>query len=187
MWLDAAVRTALFTAAVVLLTAAPAHAVTARAAAEACPGASAVPEPRGVAQVERTVLCLINLERTERGLRALRSNPRLAKAADGHSRAMVARDFFSHDGPGGSTMSRRVKASGYLDGARGYAMGENIAWGTGVLGTPLRIHQAWMRSPGHKANILHRGFEEVGVGVVVGAPGHGSDGATYTTDFGARG
>jgi uncharacterized protein YkwD len=45
---------------------------------------------------------------------------------------------------------------------------------------------ALMKSPGHRANILSRSFEELGVGVVLGAPGRGGAGATYTQNFGAR-
>ena len=170
-----------------LAAAVPAHAVSARAAVAECPNASAVPTAGNLRQVERTTLCLINLEREQRDLGPVRSNGRLARAADGHSRDMVARDFFSHDTPGGGTMTSRIKGSGYLNRARSYSIGENIAWGTGELGSALKIHQAWMRSPGHKANILSRAFDEVGVGVVLGAPGKGRDGATYTTDFGTRG
>ncbi len=43
-----------------------------------------------------------------------------------------------------------------------------------------------MNSAGHKRNILHPAFEEIGVGVALGAPGKGGTGATYTTTFGAR-
>jgi hypothetical protein len=43
-----------------------------------------------------------------------------------------------------------------------------------------------MASPGHRANLLSGDYTEVGLGVVVGTPGDGADGATYTTDFGER-
>ena len=169
-----------------LAAAVPAHAVTARAAVAECPNATVVPAAGNLGQAERTALCLINLEREQRGLRGLRANDRLERAAVRHSRDMVARDFFSHDAPGGGTMASRIKGSGYLKSARSYSIGENIAWGTGSLASPLKIHQAWMRSPGHRANILSRAFDEIGVGVVTGAPGQGGQGASYTTDFGAR-
>jgi uncharacterized protein YkwD len=186
MTFAAALRTLALTAVAGLAAAVPAQAATARAAVAACPSAAATPAAENLVQIERTVLCLVNLERTQRGLPRLRDDARLGRAAAGHSRDMVRRDFFSHDAPGGSSMSHRVKRSGYLSGARSYAMGENIAWGTGPLGTPLKIMASWMKSPGHRANILNRRFDEIGVGVVIGAPGQGADGATYTTDFGAR-
>ncbi len=170
-----------------LALAAPASAVTARAAVSACPSAATAIAAGTVEQGERTTLCLVNLERTSRGLRRLRDNARLERAATRHSRDMVARDFFSHTSLGGATMMDRIKQAGYLGRARSYSLGENLAWGTGTLGTPLKIVDGWMHSPGHRRNILHPRFEELGVGIVPGAPGGHSDGATYTTDFGARG
>ncbi len=188
MRLSTALRTLVLSAAVAapLGVAGPAHAVDARKAQTACPASATAPAPGNVAQLERTTLCLVNLERTQRGLKALKANARLGRAAGGHSQDMVPRDFFSHDAPGGSTMSTRVKAAGYLRGARSYTFAENIAWGTGSYGTPLSIVRSWMNSAGHRANILNGRFREIGVGVAVGAPGQ-DGGATYTTNFGARG
>ena len=42
-----------------------------------------------------------------------------------------------------------------------------------------------MRSPGHRRKILHPAFDEVGIGLALGAPGH-DGGATYTTEFGGK-
>lgn len=175
------------TVAASLAAAAPASAVSARAAQAACPAAAAAPGRGDLEQLERTTLCLVNLERRGRGLRRLRGNGRLDRAAVGHSRDMVRRDFFDHVSPGGASMADRIRKAGYLRRARSYAVAENIAWGTGSLATPLRIVRSWMRSPGHRANILNRGFEEMGVGVALGAPGQSGGGATYTTTFGAKG
>jgi len=160
---------------------------TARAAAvTACPAAAAVPGDASLDTLEDTVLCLVNRERTSRGLVRLRANSRLATAATKYSRLMVAQDFFSHVSPSGSTMSARIKASGYLKGGRSYRFGENLAWGTGDLGSPVEIVNTWMHSPGHRANILQPAYREVGVGVALGAPGQ-DEGATYTTEFGVKG
>jgi uncharacterized protein YkwD len=188
MRLSTALRTLAVAATVAapLGAASPAVAAGARAAQSACPAAATAPAAGNVAQLERTTLCLVNLERSQRGLRALRSNGRLARAADGHSHDMVRRSFFSHEAPGGSTMSTRIKRAGYLSGARSYTFAENIAWGTGEYGTPLSIMKSWMQSPGHRANILNGRFREIGVGVALGAPGQ-DGGATYTTNFGAKG
>jgi uncharacterized protein YkwD len=138
-------------------------------------------------QLEHTILCLVNRERTKRGLSRLRSNGRLDRAARGHSRAMVQRRFFSHDSPGGASVLDRVKRRGYRSSG-GLMVGENIAWGSGSYATPAEIVDGWMHSSGHRANILHRAFEEIGVGVALGAPRpvQGQPAATYTTDFGTR-
>jgi uncharacterized protein YkwD len=87
-------------------------------------------------------------------------------------------------------MMSRIQGSHYLDGARSWSLGENIAWGSGTLATPRSIVRAWMHSPEHRANILNGGFRDIGIGIATGAPvplGSRLGGATYTTDFGTRG
>ena len=67
-------------------------------------------------------------------------------------------------------MLDRIRRTGYTSGARGWSLGENIAWGSGRLATAAQIHRAWMSSPGHRANILQRSFREIGIGIETGAP-----------------
>ena len=152
----------------------------------ACQSSHVTPSPESLVQVEQTVLCLVNAERTQRGLPRLAQDPRLDTAAAKHSTDMVRRDFFSHDAPSGASPSDRIRAAGYLRGARGWSIAENIAYGTGSFATPQSIVRGWMRSAGHKRNILHRGFSAIGIGVALGAPSPGDAGATYTTTFGSR-
>ena len=161
---------------------------TAAAGAAACAAANSSPENTAPGQLEHTVLCLVNRERAARGLGRLRSNDKLDRAARGHSRHMVRAKFFAHDSPSGASVMQRVKRRGYRSAA-GLMVGENIAWGSGSYATPAEIVDGWMNSPGHRANILHRAFEEIGVGVAIGAPRSvdGMPAATYTTDFGKRG
>ena len=161
----------------------------ARAAATGdCSAAQSSPADAGPQQLEAAALCLVNRERTSRGLSALRPNGILDRAARNHSRNMVQQSFFAHDSLGGASVMDRVRRRGYRSGG-GLMVGENIAWGSGSYATPAEIVDGWMNSPGHRANILHRSFREIGVGVAIGAPRptHGQPAATYTTDFGARG
>jgi uncharacterized protein YkwD len=156
-------------------------------AASACTSVYQLPGGDNADRLEQSVLCLVNAERARRGLARLRANPRLGRAATAHSRDMVGRDYFDHVSLGGSTVTDRIRRSGYLSGARSYALGENLAWGTGRLATPHQIVRSWMNSPGHRRNILTPRFREIGIGVVLGAPGQsGRSGATYTTKFGQR-
>ena len=137
--------------------------------------------------MKSSTICLVNAERTERGLRPLRLNHRLAVAARGHARDMVRRDYFSHDSFSGASFVDRIRHNGYLRGRRAWVVGENLAWGAGNRSTPASIVRAWMNSPGHRANILQRRFREVGIGLAMGAPtGSFDTAATYATDFGAR-
>jgi uncharacterized protein YkwD len=158
-------------------------------AAAACKGAKKVPSHGQTKQARRATLCLLNRERAARGLRPLRSNRKLRVAALRHSASMARHNFFDHTSPTGTTMSSRIKGTGYTRRARSWSIGENIAWGSGGYATPRQIVRSWMRSPGHRANILNGGFREIGIGVAVGTPmrvAASSGGATYTTDFGRR-
>src|SRR3954464_10461496 len=54
-------------------------------------------------------LCLVNQERTSRGLKALKANRRLARAARTHAGDMVAKNYFSHDTLGGGDFVDRIR------------------------------------------------------------------------------
>ena len=153
----------------------------------ACENTALQPAPGNLRLVREAVLCLHNRERAARGLPLLRENMKLQRAAEGHSGDMVAGRFFAHESLSGENMADRILRTGYARG-QGWSLGENIAWGTGSLATAGEIQQAWMDSPGHRANILRRQFREIGIGIAVGAPvdGGGMSGATYTADFGVR-
>jgi uncharacterized protein YkwD len=168
---------------IALLAPAAAH-----AAGTACTGADMLAGQGSPAAARSTTLCLMNSERTARGLGALGAQPVLTTAASSYASQMVGEQFFAHTSPRGSTVLSRVRASAYLRGATNWSVGENIAWGSGTLGTPRAIVQAWMESRGHRANLLSACFRDVGVGIVTGAPTQtqGTPGATYVTDFGRR-
>jgi uncharacterized protein YkwD len=157
------------------------------ASAASCGSASAQPGEASKATIARSTICLLNAERTERGLRPLKVNRRLARAATRHAGDMVRRDYFSHDSLSGASFVTRIRRTGYLSGPRAWFVGENLAWGSGDRSSPSAIVDAWMKSPGHRANILQRHFREIGLGLVLGAPeGAPAPAATYATDFGAR-
>ena len=131
---------------------------------------------------EKRMLDLHNKTRADKGLRRFCVHPALQKAARAHSTDMINRDFFSHTNPSGKTFGARIKAAGY----QYRTAGENIAGGTGSLGAPDSIFNAWMKSTGHRTNILKSSFREVGIGAASGNY-KGRDGYTmWTVDFGAR-
>lgn len=171
----------------ILSVAAIAAALAAPQVASACAGAGANPAETSVRKAERATLCLLNGARERHDLPPLRSNSKLTEAARGHSRAMVRHRFFSHTGADGSSSRQRIRRTGYLRGSRSWYVGENIAWGAGNRAKPRHRVRSWMKSAGHRANILRREFRHVGVGIARGAPtGHRGGAATYTTDFGRR-
>lgn len=162
--------------------------LAAPAAAEAaCPNAGAGPSELTPAEAAGSVICLMNERRRAAGVRPLRSDERLARAARRHSNAMDAANFFSHSSPSGSSPVGRIRSTGYLAGASSWAIAENLHWGSGGPATPKATVTSWMSSPSHRASMLSPRFRQVGVGVAKGAPTPGVAGAAiYTADFGYR-
>jgi uncharacterized protein YkwD len=170
-------------------TTAGSAAARARAASEKCSFGDALPGQAATDDVQEATLCLMNAQRTARGLGRLRAQPLLAGAAARYARLMVRQRFFDHTSPGGSTMLSRIKSTTYLRDVVSWTVGENLAWGTGAMATPRATVQAWMRSADHRANLLAGSFADVGIGIAQGAPealGDGELAGTYVTDFGRR-
>jgi uncharacterized protein YkwD len=170
---------------VLALVAAIALASPAPAAAAKCANQNANPGSVGTGTAERSVFCLLNRERTKHDVPKLNRHGLLDKPSAKHSRLMVRDECFKHECPGELALGERLKK--YLgDSAGGW--GENIAWGSGELGTPRNIVSKWMKSEGHRRNILDPDFEDIGLGIVWGSPDPTirGDAGTFTTDFGYR-
>lgn len=131
---------------------------------------------------EKAMLDLHNKQRASKGLKTLCIHPALQKAAEKHSQDMIDKDYFAHNSQDGTTFAQRIKREGY----NYRTAGENIAWGSGNLGSPENIFKNWMNSSGHKANILKSGYREVGIGAVNGTYKSYSNTTMWTADFGAR-
>jgi uncharacterized protein YkwD len=152
-------------------------------AAAACSDTSLRPTSGNLPRQAKATLCLINQQRSARGLTALEADPRLSRAARRFANDMVRQQFFAHLAPSGETPVARVQRTGYLLGARAWVLAENIAWGAGTASTPSAVVRGWMRSPGHRAAILDARFRELGLGIALGAPS-GGPGVTVTAEFG---
>ncbi|MFD7862409.1 sigma-70 family RNA polymerase sigma factor [Streptomyces sp. NPDC059783] len=138
------------------------------------PRTSSAPAPRPTpAGAAAQVVALVNKERAAAGCGPVTENAQLTTAAQRHSDDMAARGFFEHTNPDGADPGDRITAAGY----RWSTYGENIAAGQQ---TPEAVMNAWMNSPGHRANILNCSFKELGVGIH-----RGSGGPWWTQDFGA--
>lgn len=130
-----------------------------------------------VERYQEQVLALLNAERTASGLPALRRVATLEQAAQTYSETMMHATaggpvYLAHLGPDGSTLGRRVSATGYV----WYSLGETLAAGQK---SPQQLVAEWMSSPLHRANILSRDYRDVGLGVAIG-PGTWSDGRRDT-------
>ncbi|MEL6187516.1 MAG: CAP domain-containing protein [Myxococcota bacterium] len=108
---------------------------------------------------EAEVIAAANLDRSAAGAPALTCADTLALVARAHSQDMCDRTYFSHDNLDGESPFDRMRAAGISY----RAAGENIAQGQS---SPGQVHQAWMDSSGHRANILNGTFGRIGVGYV---------------------
>lgn len=116
------------------------------------------PKPR--ADLESQMLDLLNQERAKENLPALTLDKELTPIARQHSEDMFARSYFSHISPEGGTPFDRIREANI----RFLAAGENLA----LAQTLLLAHNGLMNSPGHRANILHKAFGRVGIGILDG-------------------
>jgi hypothetical protein len=110
----------------------------------------AAPAGADVADFEADFLSAINAERAVAGLAPLQPYWDLVDDARAHSALMASTDHLHHN-PGLATVT-----TGWS------ALGENVGVGPGVD----VLHDAFMRSSGHRANILGS-YNYAGVGVVV--------------------
>jgi uncharacterized protein YkwD len=171
----------------VLACAMAAFATAAPAATGDCKDQDLVLNANNAKQIRGAVRCLMNKERTKRGLVALTADKDLRVAGENYSRLMVKEHFFAHVSPGGSTVSSRVKRTAYLKHAAKWLLGENLGFGGGADATAHQLIVAWMASAVHRAHILGTEFRDVGVGIAQGLPQRGAGGgATFSVEFGHR-
>jgi uncharacterized protein YkwD len=126
------------------------------------------------ATLQTQVVALSNQARVQAGCRALKVNAELLWAARGHSKYMATTGRFSHTGSRSSSFVTRARAAGYTA-----ARSENIAWG---YRSAREVVDAWLKSPGHRRNLLDCGAKTFAVGVIYSANGT----PYYTQDFGSR-
>lgn len=108
------------------------------------------------------IVALVNKERANAGLSAVKIDANLANAAS--KRAHEIETSFAHTRPNGSSFSTVLAENGV--NYRG--AGENIAYGQK---TPEEVMNGWMNSEGHRANILNANFTTIGVGYYQNASG----------------
>lgn len=103
------------------------------------------------------LLSATNQQRANNGAAALSENSKLNSAAQAKANDMVAKNYWSHNTPGGDPPWVFIDAAGY-DYTKA---GENLAYG---FATSADTVTGWMNSPSHKANLLDTAFTEVGFG-----------------------
>lgn len=130
-----------------------------------------VESPKVREDLEAEMLDMINEERKKEGLPPLKADAEMREVARAHSRDMFAKGYFAHINKEGETPAERAREKA----VRFITSGENLA-----LAQTLRIaHNGLMNSPGHRANILHKSFGRVGIGILDG----GKHGLMVTQNF----
>jgi len=106
-----------------------------------------------VSSYDSQVLKLTNQARVRHGLRPLMHGSCIDRKAETWSRTMAARNMFRHQ-----------SAWGILRACDRRTAGENIAMSGGRTMTPATVVRMWMKSPGHRANILNKRYRTMGLG-----------------------
>lgn len=117
----------------------------------------------GYSADEKHAFDLLNADRAKNGLKPLKFNLQLTALGGKYAQDMINRKFFAHNDPDGKTPFDRMKQAGI---SYSYA-GENLAINSNVT----TAEQAFMNSPGHRANILSPNYTDVGLGVRYDAKG----------------
>ncbi|MEM5472765.1 CAP domain-containing protein [Hoeflea sp. AS60] len=140
------------------------------------PAAASAQTVDNIQALRERSLALVNEERRAEGLKRLELEDDLNEAALAHAEDMLDRNYFAHTSPeGGTVLDRYMKAGG----DQGRVVRENLSSCKGCLSQPNiadieQMHEGWMNSPGHRANILAEGLTNFGFAVV-----HNSDGNRY--------
>lgn len=133
-----------------------------------------IPSDSKIAEMEKSLIELINKERAKFGLAPLKYWEPLAKLAREHSQNMAAEiTEFGHDG-----FHDRVQVMRKI--SKHVSMAENVAYSHGYRDPLMVATEGWMDSPGHKKNILGD-YEETGIGIA-----YSPNGRCYSTQLFAK-
>lgn len=112
--------------------------------------------------IKSAIISETNLQRKTNVLSALFENQKLNNAALAKANDMFKNQYFEHISLSGVTPAELVQSFGY----EYIATGENLILGN--FKDEKELVQAWMDSPGHRANILHNRYTEIGVAIIKG-------------------
>jgi uncharacterized protein YkwD len=118
---------------------------------------------------EQELIARTNRSRANAGLKSLEGNAELSAIARARSEDMAVRGYFSHSiPPNGQKVFGQIQSEGYCF----TLAGENIGWNTyGDDVATDQIHDAFLASPGHRANVMSDRWDEIGVGAYKGPDG----------------
>lgn len=123
-----------------------------------------IPSIDDVKALEQKVIDLVNQQRANNGLQALKANWEVCRVARYKSQDMIDKKYFAHQSPTYGSPFNMMESFGI----KFSAAGENIAYGQR---TPQEVMNSWMNSPGHRSNILNPTYNQIGVGVAKASNG----------------
>ena len=159
----------------------------AQASAATCDNADATIDQASEKDLRKALVCLINEKRHQRDRHRLDQNDKLQEAAKRHNNTMLQQDCWDHKCPGEPGLGRRIRKTGYLDGAREWHYAENF----GCALTPKGMLDKWTESDFQRRNMLNPVYKDVGAAaakdLVANPPSDcGGDRVTYTVVFASR-
>lgn len=124
---------------------------------------------------EYEIFNLVNNERRKKRLADLYWDDELARIARKYSQQMARQHFFSHyDSDGKSVIDRANSAK-----IKGWSkIGENLFYCEGVDDFDNLAVKGWMKSPGHRQNILDNAWTSTGIGIALS-----NDGKIFVTQI----
>lgn len=123
-----------------------------------------IPSIDDVKALELRVVTLVNQQRANNGLPALKLNWEVSRVARYKSQDMIDKKYFDHQSPTYGSPFNMMENFGI----KFSAAGENIAYGQK---TPEAVMNSWMNSPGHRSNILNPTYNQIGVGAAKSSNG----------------
>jgi len=122
--------------------------------------------------MEWQMLIYLNRDRKEFGLSSLKMQKDLRNVARNHSRDMAKQEYFEHENLKGQSPADRLQFARVTDATSG----ENLAKIGGYDRSVWEAENGLMHSPGHRANILNKEYNCVGIGII-----KSKDGVFYFT------
>jgi uncharacterized protein YkwD len=129
----------------------------------ACPGQNSLEAPPETQEL--AMECMIDFARRRAGLGELTAAAALHQSASNKAADILSCDSFSHFACG-REFTYWIQQAGYMS-TPCWHVGENLAWGIDEYGSAKAIFIAWMRSPGHRDNLLGS-YVNMGISMQVG-------------------
>jgi uncharacterized protein YkwD len=119
---------------------------------------SAVASENNLTVAEQYLFAAANEARANQGLSPLHLDPVLTEASAQHAREMASHATISHQFDGEPELATR----GANAGAHFSLISENV----GEAPSSVIIHDLWMQSPGHRANLLDPNVDSIGIAII---------------------